>query len=67
MAKKLTVKRLAVEKVPLYIFEVDSMVVRAIWNNLRFELLYAANDDDERYSIQTHASLLRNLLVQACE
>jgi len=38
-----------------------------VWNNLRFELLYATNDNDERYSIQTHPTLLRNLWVEACE
>ena len=27
-------------------------------------MLYVTNDDDERYSIQTHPMLLRNLLVE---
>ena len=38
--------------------------VKAIWANLVFELLYLTNDDDERYSIQAHLTILRNLLVQ---
>jgi hypothetical protein len=29
--------------------------------------LFATNDNDERYSIQTHQYLLRNLLVEGCE
>eukprot|EP00842_Homolaphlyctis_polyrhiza_P005468 jgi/Hompol1/5922/HPOL_000313-RA len=36
----------------------------SIWANLVFELLYLTNDDDERYSIQAHELLLRNLTVQ---
>jgi hypothetical protein len=28
------------------------------------ELYYFTNDDDERYSIQSNTSLLRNLMVQ---
>lgn len=51
----------------MYIFRVSDCILRAVWNNLRFELLYATNDNDERYSIQTHPSLLRNLWVEACE
>ena len=42
----------------------DEFVVKSVWNNLRFELLYVTNDDDERYSIQTHPRLLRNVVVE---
>lgn len=31
------------------------------------ELLYIANDDEERYSIQSHKQLLRNLCIQFAE
>jgi hypothetical protein len=31
------------------------------------ELLYFTNDDDERYSIQAHPFLLRNMTVQAAD
>lgn len=43
----------------------SSAVVGALWASLSVELLFAANDDDERYSIQANSRLLRNLAVQA--
>ena len=42
-------------------------LVRAQWANLSLELLYMTNDDEERYSIQAHATILRNLTVQAAD
>lgn len=50
----------------MYVFGVDAILLKSIWNNLRSELIFATNDDDERYSIQTHPYLLRNLFVEAC-
>ncbi|KNC97424.1 uncharacterized protein SPPG_07346 [Spizellomyces punctatus DAOM BR117] len=47
-----------------WVGEVNGEAVRGIWANLVFELLYLTNDDDERYSIQAHPLLLRNLTVQ---
>ncbi|KAJ8326994.1 Pecanex-like protein 4 [Batrachochytrium dendrobatidis] len=44
---------------------INGEAVRGIWANLVFELLYLTNDDDERYSIQAHELLLRNLTVQS--
>ncbi|KAJ4456405.1 putative SDR family oxidoreductase [Paratrimastix pyriformis] len=41
--------------------------VRGLWASLGLELLYFTNDDDERYSIQAHRQLLRNLTIQAAE
>ncbi|XP_061824841.2 pecanex-like protein 4 isoform X1 [Nerophis lumbriciformis] len=41
--------------------------VRGQWANLSWELLYATNDDEERYSIQAHPFILRNLTVQAAD
>ncbi|KAM3871015.1 pecanex-like protein 4 [Diretmus argenteus] len=41
--------------------------VRGQWANLSWELLYATNDDEERYSIQAHPTMLRNLTVQAAD
>jgi hypothetical protein len=32
---------------------------------MRFEMYYVTNDDDERYSIQTHPQFLRNILIEA--
>jgi hypothetical protein len=51
----------------MHIFKVNEIILKSVWNNLRFELIYATNDNDERYSIQTHPTLLRNLWVEACE
>lgn len=51
----------------MYIFNISEPILKSVWNNLRFELIYATNDNDERYSIQTHPTLLRNLWVEACE
>ncbi|KAI9197260.1 Pecanex protein-domain-containing protein, partial [Polychytrium aggregatum] len=39
--------------------------IKGIWANLILELLYLTNDDEERYSIQAHKQLLRNLTIQA--
>ena len=42
-------------------------VVRSLWASLNLELLYFTNDDEERYSIQAHPTVLRNLTVQAAD
>eukprot|EP00455_Lapot_gusevi_P050549 TRINITY_DN7342_c0_g2_i1.p1 TRINITY_DN7342_c0_g2~~TRINITY_DN7342_c0_g2_i1.p1 ORF type:complete len:223 (+),score=35.15 TRINITY_DN7342_c0_g2_i1:261-929(+) len=47
--------------------QLNSEAVRGLWSSLSLELLYFANDDDERYSIQAHPWLLRNLTVQASQ
>lgn len=47
--------------------KLNAEAVRGQWANLSWELLYATNDDEERYSIQTHPALLRNLTVQAAD
>jgi hypothetical protein len=49
------------------LLRLNSAPVRAFWAGLGLELFYFANDDDERYSIQAHPQLLRNLAVQASE
>jgi len=51
----------------MFVFKVDETILKSVWNNLRLELIYATNNDDERYSIQTHPNLMRNLWVEACE
>ncbi|KAA6383828.1 MAG: hypothetical protein EZS28_020645 [Streblomastix strix] len=38
---------------------------QSIVTSLYAEVLYGCSDDDERYSIQTHGALLRNIAVQA--
>lgn len=47
--------------------KLNAEAVRGQWANLSWELLYATNDDEERYSIQAHPVLLRNLTVQAAD
>ena len=51
----------------MYIGSLSDQAVRATWANLNLELLYMTNDDEERYSIQAHPSLLRNLTTQAAD
>lgn len=42
-------------------------MVRALWSSLSLELLYMTNDDEERYSIQAHPVILRNLTIQSAD
>lgn len=63
MKKVMQFKRIAKNTVDAYVFSIDPIVVSSIWNNLRYELLFATNDSDERYSIQTHEVYMRNLLI----
>merc|ERR1712232_299011 len=46
---------------------INAEAAESIWASQAMELRYLANDDDERYSIQAHPTLLRNLLVQSAE
>jgi len=52
---------------PFYIGKINEEAVRAIWTSLSMEMLYFTSDDDERYSIQAHPLLLRNLTIHAAE
>lgn len=52
---------------PVYVGTLSGCTVDAIWSTLSLELLYMTNDDDERYSIQAHPWLLRNLAIQAAD
>jgi len=47
--------------------ELKPEVVQSIWASESLELRYLTNDDDERYSIQAHPTLLRNMIVQSAE
>lgn len=51
----------------VYIGRLNSEAVKGQWANLSLELLYFTNDDEERYSIQAHPTILRNLTVQAAD
>lgn len=65
--KTLTVYRSVYKKLNCHIFEFNKDVINGIWGNLLFELYYATNDDDERYSIQTHKLFLRNIIIEMAE
>ncbi|GAB6027609.1 Pecanex-like protein 4 [Chamberlinius hualienensis] len=52
---------------PIYIGSLNRDAVHTVWSTLNLEMLYFANDDEERYSIQGHTTLLRNLSVQAAD
>lgn len=47
--------------------KINSDTVRGIWSSLNLELLYFTNDDDERYSIQAHPQLMRNITIHAAD
>ncbi|XP_032338024.1 pecanex-like protein 4 isoform X2 [Camelus ferus] len=58
---------LTLQELLIQIGKLNTEAVRGQWANLSWELLYATNDDEERYSIQAHPLLLRNLTVQAAD
>ncbi|XP_012872604.1 PREDICTED: pecanex-like protein 4 isoform X2 [Dipodomys ordii] len=58
---------LTLQELLIQVGKLNSEAVRGQWANLSWELLYATNDDEERYSIQAHQLLLRNLTVQAAD
>ena len=60
-------RTLSLTKLPLYTGQLNAQAVRAIWSNLNLELYYLTNDDEERYSIQAHPNILRNIVTQAAD
>ncbi|XP_057639079.1 pecanex-like protein 4 isoform X2 [Chionomys nivalis] len=62
-----TARVLVLQELPVHIGKLNAEAVRGQWANLSWELLYATNDDEERYSIQAHPLLLRNLTIQAAD
>ncbi|XP_041352688.1 pecanex-like protein 4 [Gigantopelta aegis] len=60
-------RTLSLQEVMVHIGRLNAEVVRGQWANLSVELLYLTNDDEERYSIQAHPAILRNLTVQAAD
>ncbi|NXF08862.1 PCX4 protein, partial [Smithornis capensis] len=58
---------LTLQELLVQVGKLNAEAVRGQWANLSWELLYATNDDEERYSIQAHPGLLRNLTVQAAD
>ncbi|PIK43364.1 putative pecanex-like protein 4-like [Apostichopus japonicus] len=55
------------QPVMAYVGSLNQEMVRALWSSLSLELLYMTNDDEERYSIQAHPIILRNLTVQSAD
>ncbi|CAD8210057.1 unnamed protein product [Paramecium pentaurelia] len=64
---KLTVYRHTYTEIQCQVFRFDSEVIRGIEANLQMELLFATNDDEERYSIQTHEQFFRNMIIEGSE
>ncbi|CAH1791455.1 unnamed protein product [Owenia fusiformis] len=62
-----TSRTLSSRDVEVYIGRLNPEVVRGMWANVNLELLYMTNDDEERYSIQAHSTVLRNLNVQSAD
>ena len=62
-----TARALSLQDQLVHVGKLNSAAVHAVWSNLALELLYLTNDDEERYSIQAHPSLLRNLTIQAAD
>ena len=60
-------RTLTLQSMQVNIGRLNPEVVRGQWANLGLELLYLTNDDEERYSIQAHPTVLRNLTVQAAD
>lgn len=60
------ISRYAEKEDDIHLFHLENSIVTSVWNNLRFEMYYVTNDDDERYSIQTHPDFLRNMLIESC-
>ncbi|XP_037688527.1 pecanex-like protein 4 isoform X2 [Choloepus didactylus] len=58
---------LTLQELLIQVGKLNAEAVRGQWANLSWELLYATNDDEERYSIQAQPLLLRNLTVQAAD
>ncbi|XP_076463773.1 pecanex-like protein 4 [Babylonia areolata] len=62
-----TSRTLTLQEVMGSVGRLNAEVVRGQWANLSLELLYMTNDDEERYSIQAHPTILRNLTVQSAD
>lgn len=66
-ASEVQVLRLCLKEDGVRVGELRPEVVQSIWASSSLELRYFTNDDDERYSIQAHPTLLRNMIVQTSE
>lgn len=64
-AQAMSATHLSLQPEQLQIALFNFASIQGIWSSLSLELLYFTSDDDERYSIQAHKSVLRNLIVQS--
>lgn len=62
-----TSRVLSFQSIPVSVGKLNSEAVHGLWASLALELLYFTNDDEERYSIQAHPTLLRNITIQAAD
>jgi hypothetical protein len=62
-----TSRVLSFQSIPVNVGKLNSEAVQGQWASLALELLYFTNDDEERYSIQAHPTLLRNITIQAAD
>ncbi|EDV29124.1 uncharacterized protein TRIADDRAFT_37100 [Trichoplax adhaerens] len=62
-----TTRLLTLQDVLIHVGILSSECIQSQWSSLALELLYFTNDDEERYSIQAHQAILRNLTVQAAD
>ncbi|KAJ3241348.1 Pecanex-like protein 4 [Chytriomyces hyalinus] len=67
--QRVTVRILSIQQegCTCHVARMNHVLMRGIWANLAYELFYLTNDDDERYSIQAHKKLLRNLIIQSAD
>ncbi len=56
-----TARVLTLQEQVMHIGQLNPVGVASVWEDLSLELLCLTNDDDERYSIQAHPEVLRNL------
>ncbi|CAK8989375.1 Pecanex-like protein 4 (Pecanex homolog protein 4), partial [Durusdinium trenchii] len=63
-AGSVKLQHLSLQLAEVSLCSVRSKAVHGLWAALAMELYYFTNDDDERYSIQAHPELLRNLVIQ---
>ena len=58
---------LTLQEMVMNMGQLNPEALHGIWADLSFELFYLTNDDEERYSIQAHPTVLRNLTIQSAD
>ncbi|CAF0745830.1 unnamed protein product [Brachionus calyciflorus] len=67
LKKTLNSRNLSLQNIRSPMAKLNSEIVKSIWASTNLELLYMTNDDEERYSIQAHDYILRNLTIQSSD